>query len=719
MVSSLAPQLQFASLYVGDLHPEVTESILYDTFSGVGQVASCRVCRDNVSRRSLGYGYVNFHSAEDAEKAIERLNYSQIKGKACRIMWSQRDPDKRKGGASNIFVKNLDDSIDNKTLHDTFSIFGNILSCKVATDAIGKSKGYGFVHYESEDAAKQAIEKVNGMQIGDKTVFVGPFLKRDELEKAESDGFTNLYVKHLPEHWDDGSLTQVFSEFGEIATSVIMSNSESRRFALVNFVKSESAQKAIAGLHGKPVADFTSTSKTEVDAADAEAKENTNEAPTSGTPLGSFFGAISSFMNSPKKADETQKVEDETEEKKAGEDAAEQEPKAAESPKATKELQDGDPELFLYVQRAQTKAERQAELQSRFERDGPKGGGKGGRDGRGNRQQQNQQPRGVKLYIKNLTEEVDDDALKKLFEEYGNIISANSRKDDDGKCRGVGFVVFSTAEEAAKAVSEMHQKAVNGKNLHVSLAEKKSQRKERLEAKGDKGGGKGDRGKGKALGASPPGAPPPMAYSQFAGAPLLPPGIPGAPGVPLARPPGAGLPPYPHPFALLPPGIRPPAGAFPYGLPPGMAPHLHPAMAAHLAGRPPMPPPLPGQPPPPPMSHLGPPGGPPLPAGQPPPPPMPHLGAASPAGFRPPMGLGQNPRPLTAADLAAAPVAMQKQMLGERLYPAVAKHNSELAGKITGMMIELDISELLVLLESDSQLKRKVDEAIKVLNSKR
>merc|ERR550532_1864758 len=74
---------------------------------------------------------------------------------------------------------------------------------------------------------------------------------------------------------------------------------------------------------------------------------------------------------------------------------------------------------------------------------------------------------------------------------------------------------------------------------------------------------------------------------------------------------------------------------------------------------------------------------------------------------------------LTAAALAAAPPAVQKQMIGEKLFPAISRIQPELAGKITGMMLEMDNSELLILLESEQQLRMKVDEALRVLNTTR
>uniref|UniRef100_A0A2R9BL29 Polyadenylate-binding protein n=1 Tax=Pan paniscus TaxID=9597 RepID=A0A2R9BL29_PANPA len=264
--------LATSSLYVGDLHPDVTEAMLYEKFSPARIILSIRVCRDMITHGSLGYAYVNFQQPADAEHAVNTMNFDVIKGKPVRI----RDPSLRKSGVGYIFIKNLDKSIDNKALYDTFSAFGNILSCKVGCDE-NDSKGYGSVHFETQEAAERAMEKMNftnvyiknfGEDMDDerlKNLFVENLkdldlaqkkverqteLKR-KFEQVRQDRITryhrvNLYVKNLDDE---------FSPFGTITSAkVMMEGGRCKGFGFVCFSSPEEATKAVTEMNGRIVA---------------------------------------------------------------------------------------------------------------------------------------------------------------------------------------------------------------------------------------------------------------------------------------------------------------------------------------------------------------------------------------------------------------------------------------------------------------------------------
>ncbi|KAH3681395.1 hypothetical protein WICPIJ_007664 [Wickerhamomyces pijperi] len=246
-----------ASLYVGELDYSVNEANLFDIFSQIGAVASIRVCRDAVTKRSLGYAYVNYQNQADGEKALAELNHTEVQGRAIRVMWSQRDPALRRNGAGNVFVKNLDPIVDNKSLYETFAIFGKILSSKIATDATGASKGFGFVHFDTAEEAQAAIEALNGMELNGRELFVGPHISREDRESKNSEilnMFTNVFVKNIDLEATEEELKELFAAEGT-TTSVHLekdvATGKSKGFGFINYEQHESAVKAIENLNGK------------------------------------------------------------------------------------------------------------------------------------------------------------------------------------------------------------------------------------------------------------------------------------------------------------------------------------------------------------------------------------------------------------------------------------------------------------------------------------
>ncbi|GJU24294.1 polyadenylate-binding protein 7 [Tanacetum coccineum] len=249
-----------ASLYVGDLHHEITDARLHDAFAEYKSLSSVRVCRDSATGRSLCYGYVNFMSPQDgssvligATRATEDKNNTMLCGKMIRVSKANRDPDVRKSGIGNVFVKNLNESMDNIQLKELFQNFGNILSCKVSTFEDGKSKGYGFVQFDTEESSNAAIENLNGTNVGGKQIYVAKFMKKsDRLLSGPNAKYTNLYIKNLDLDMTEDLLKEKFSVFGNIVSLVIAreENGTSKGFGFVSFENPDDAKKAATTMNG-------------------------------------------------------------------------------------------------------------------------------------------------------------------------------------------------------------------------------------------------------------------------------------------------------------------------------------------------------------------------------------------------------------------------------------------------------------------------------------
>jgi polyadenylate-binding protein len=517
------------------------------------------------------------------------MNFKPIRNRPCRIMWSHRDPSLRKTGLGNIFVKNLAPSIDNKTLFDTFSMFGNILSCKVAVDAERKSLGYGFVHYESEEAASNAIAKADAKMIAGQKIEVKAFKSKKERQGGSAAlRFTNVYAKNLPESSTVESVREMFAAFGEI-TSVNAPMKEaddegktpSKGFAFINFASPDEASAAVDALNEKEI--------------------------------------------------------------------------------------DGK---VLFVGRAQKKEEREKELREKFEQ---------------RKVEQQKKYAGVNLYIKNLGDQADDDVLREQFAKFGSITSCRIMKDPNGKAKGFGFVCFATPEEATKAVTAMNGHMFEGKPLYVALAQRKEFRRAQLEAQ------HAQRQKGMGM-PQPQMYPPqgaPMFYQNMAQRAMM-----GYPRQMVAQRypngPMMGVRGQPMNYQLMPVGgVRgqpgPNRNNNRRGRGSGSQPNRKNVAGAQQGyaynekvrnNR------------------------------------TPAAPAATPAPQPTPAAAPQND---FASQLASASETQRRQMIGEKLYPLVHAKQPQEAGKITGMLLEMEDSELISLLDSEDALDSKIVEAIQVL----
>lgn len=171
---------QEATIYVGNLDEKVTESLLNELFVQVAPVVHTHIPRDRITQQHQGYGFIEFPNEIDAEYAVKVMTGVRLYGKPLRINRSSADRKSLDVGA-NLFVGNLAPEVDEKTLFDTFILFGTLIQTpKVARDeTTGASKGYAFLSYDCFEASDAAIESMNGQFLANRPITVNYAYKKD------------------------------------------------------------------------------------------------------------------------------------------------------------------------------------------------------------------------------------------------------------------------------------------------------------------------------------------------------------------------------------------------------------------------------------------------------------------------------------------------------------------------------------------------------------
>lgn len=170
---------QEATVFVGNLDEEVTTELLWELFVQAGPVVSVHMPKDKVLGKHQGFGFVEFRSEDDAEYAIKIMGMVSLFGSSLRVNKAASDRKSADIGA-NLFIGGLDPAVDEKMLHDTFTAFGGLVDTpRVMFDELGNHRGFGFVKYDSFEAADAAIEAMNGQFLYNRVIQVQYALNKE------------------------------------------------------------------------------------------------------------------------------------------------------------------------------------------------------------------------------------------------------------------------------------------------------------------------------------------------------------------------------------------------------------------------------------------------------------------------------------------------------------------------------------------------------------
>ncbi|XP_027368398.1 oligouridylate-binding protein 1-like isoform X2 [Abrus precatorius] len=182
------------SVYVGNIHPQVTEALLQELFSNAGALEGCKLIRKEKS----SYGFVDYFDRSSAAFAIVTLNGRNIFGQPIKVNWayasSQREDT---SGHFNIFVGDLSPEVTDATLYACFCVYPSCSDARVMWDLkTGRSRGFGFVSFRNQQDAQSAINDLTGKWLGSRQIRCNWATKganaNDEKQSSDSKSVVEL-----------------------------------------------------------------------------------------------------------------------------------------------------------------------------------------------------------------------------------------------------------------------------------------------------------------------------------------------------------------------------------------------------------------------------------------------------------------------------------------------------------------------------------------------
>lgn len=151
------------NLIVNYLPPFMSQEEVKALFSSIGEVESCKLVREKATGESLGYAFVKYMRANDAEKAIRTLNGLRLQNKTIKVSLARPSSESIKG--ANLYICGLPKKMTQTELEDLFKQCGRIITARILYDnKTGLSRGVAFIRFDQRHEAELAIRRLNGYQ---------------------------------------------------------------------------------------------------------------------------------------------------------------------------------------------------------------------------------------------------------------------------------------------------------------------------------------------------------------------------------------------------------------------------------------------------------------------------------------------------------------------------------------------------------------------------
>lgn len=172
-------------VYVGSISFELKEETIKAAFAPYGAIKSINMSWDTVTMKHKGFAFVEYEIPEAAQLALEHMNGIQLGGRQIKVGRPSNMPQaapiikqiqeecKEK---NRIYVSNVHPDLSESELPSLFEPFGKVLSCKLAlTPNVDKPehRGYGFLEFETESAATEALT-IDNFDLGGQALHVCP-----------------------------------------------------------------------------------------------------------------------------------------------------------------------------------------------------------------------------------------------------------------------------------------------------------------------------------------------------------------------------------------------------------------------------------------------------------------------------------------------------------------------------------------------------------------